>query len=165
MQSAHFTFAIGAFCDILVYINHGDGNRRIRAITVEHSTRDKRPPTSLLLFSRAESLALLVLSLSLLVFIGIRISQRSRPAGGEIAITGTKTDFRHVINLNEATRDELTLVPGIGPVRADSIIQYRSRQGCLQSVDELLSIDGLNKHLLEQIRSYLTVEPFGRNSN
>ncbi len=130
------------------------------------STRDKQSPFNLLLFSRAESLALLVLSVSLLVFIGIRIVQRSRPAGERIEITSTRTDFRHLINLNEATQDQLTLIPNIGPARADSIIKYRqSRQGGFHDIDDLKHVDGLNERIVEQIRPYLTVGPLERNSN
>jgi len=137
----------------------------IRVITVENITRDTRLPSNLFLFSRAESLALLVLSVSLLIFAGIRIAQRSRPAGDEMSFAGTKSEFRYAINLNEATRGELTLVPGIGPARADSIILYRNSRGAFRNVDELLSVKGLNANVLEQIRSYLAVEPSERVSN
>ncbi len=61
------------------------------------------------------------------------------------------------INLNTATSDELQLVPGIGPVTADKILQMRKSYGAFKSVDDLLAIRGLGAKRLEKMRKYLTV--------
>jgi len=41
------------------------------------------------------------------------------------------------INLNTATSEELQLVPGIGPVTAEKILQMRKSYGAFKSVDDL----------------------------
>jgi len=61
------------------------------------------------------------------------------------------------INLNTATSDELQLVPGIGPVTAEKILQMRKSYGAFKSVDDLLAIRGLGAKRLEKMRKYLTV--------
>jgi competence ComEA-like helix-hairpin-helix protein len=61
------------------------------------------------------------------------------------------------INLNTATSEELQLVPGIGPVTADKILQMRKSYGAFKSVDDLRAIPGIGPKRLEKMRKYLTV--------
>ena len=56
------------------------------------------------------------------------------------------------INLNTATLEELDSLPGIGPVLAQRIIDYRQTTGPFQSVDDLLHVKGIGSALLEKIR-------------
>jgi competence protein ComEA len=57
------------------------------------------------------------------------------------------------INLNTATLAELDSLPGIGPVLAQRIIDYREQYGPFQSVDDLLKVKGIGSSLLEKIRN------------
>lgn len=61
------------------------------------------------------------------------------------------------VNLNTATSEELQLVPGIGPVTADKILQMRKSYGAFKSVDDLSAIRGIGPKRLEKMRKYLTV--------
>jgi competence protein ComEA len=61
------------------------------------------------------------------------------------------------INLNTATRAELESLPGIGPVLAQRIIEYRDAHGPFQSVEELLNVDGIGPSLLEKIRDLVEI--------
>jgi competence ComEA-like helix-hairpin-helix protein len=61
------------------------------------------------------------------------------------------------INLNTATSEELQLVPGIGPVTADKILQMRKSYGAFKGVDDLRAIRGIGPKRLEKMRKYLTV--------
>ena len=56
------------------------------------------------------------------------------------------------INLNIATLEELDSLPGIGPVLAQRILEYRETYGPFQSVDDLLHVKGIGSALLEEIR-------------
>jgi competence protein ComEA len=68
------------------------------------------------------------------------------------------TDSTPRISLNKATQKELESLPGIGEEKAKSIIAAREIKNSFQSVDDLLSIDGITPKLLEQIRPYLYIE-------
>src|SRR5208283_1245523 len=63
----------------------------------------------------------------------------------------------HPVNLNTASREELQLVPGIGPSTADKILQMRKSYGAFKSVDDLLAIKGIGPKRMEKMRKYLTV--------
>lgn len=60
------------------------------------------------------------------------------------------------ININTASKEELTLLPGIGDVYAERIILYREDHGAFTSPEELLNISGIGERRLEQIKPYIT---------
>jgi competence protein ComEA len=63
------------------------------------------------------------------------------------------------ININSATIEELETLPGIGAVKAQSIITYRESHSFFSSLDELINVPGIGPSLLEQIRPYLMITP------
>ncbi|MGQ9462177.1 MAG: ComEA family DNA-binding protein [Candidatus Fervidibacter sp.] len=60
-----------------------------------------------------------------------------------------------IVHLNTATEEELTKLPGIGPVLAKRIIEHRRKIGGFKSVDQLLEVKGIGEKKLEQIRHYI----------
>ena len=62
------------------------------------------------------------------------------------------------INLNKATLEELTALPGVGPATAEKIIEHRQSNGAFSSVDDLDDIKGIGEKKLEKIRPYATVQ-------
>ena len=62
------------------------------------------------------------------------------------------------IDLNTATVQELTALPGIGKKKAQSIIDYRAENGKFESVDEIRRIDGIGKKLFSKISDRIVVE-------
>jgi len=79
-------------------------------------------------------------------------SPRSAPQAAATATT------QFPINLNTATADQLEAIPGIGPVLAQRIIEYRQTHGRFQSVDELLEVRGIGPKRLENMRPYVVVK-------
>lgn len=63
------------------------------------------------------------------------------------------------LNLNTATKDELVALSGIGPARAQAILDYRSQHGAFKSVDELKDVKGIGARRFEKLRPELTVTP------
>ena len=61
------------------------------------------------------------------------------------------------INLNTATKDELVALPGIGPAKAQAILDYRSKNGAFKSIEELKDVKGIGAKRYEKIKSELTV--------
>jgi comEA protein len=74
-----------------------------------------------------------------------------------IASATTKKPPLRPININTANAEELQLVPGIGPVTAEKILQMRKSYGPFKSVDDLVAIRGIGKKRLDKMRKYLTV--------
>ena len=65
--------------------------------------------------------------------------------GGSAAATGP-------VHLNTATLEELDALPGVGPVTAQKILDYREQHGAFSSVDELDAIAGIGPARLESLR-------------
>lgn len=61
------------------------------------------------------------------------------------------------INLNTATKEELDSVKGIGPVKAQAIVDYRTKNGSFKSVDDLKNVKGFGDKSVAKIRSELSV--------
>jgi len=63
------------------------------------------------------------------------------------------------LNLNTATKEELVALSGIGPAKAQAILDYRTQHGGFKSVDELKDVKGIGARRFEKLRSELTVTP------
>jgi competence protein ComEA len=59
-------------------------------------------------------------------------------------------------NLNTADQAQLSLLPGIGPVRARAIIERRQKQP-FRTVEEIVKIKGIGRKTFAKLRPYLSV--------
>lgn len=62
-----------------------------------------------------------------------------------------------LININTATQAELESLPGIGPVTAQKIIQYRQEHGPFQSIEEIMNVPGIGEKTFDAIKDLITV--------
>lgn len=63
------------------------------------------------------------------------------------------------IDLNKASKEELMLLPGVGPRTAERIMEKRLELGGFSSIDELTSVRTIGKVRLEKVRKYAVVSP------
>jgi competence protein ComEA len=56
------------------------------------------------------------------------------------------------VQLSTATIEQLDSLPGVGPMTAQKILDYRQKHGAFQSVDELDAVPGIGPKRLEQLR-------------
>ena len=61
------------------------------------------------------------------------------------------------LNLNTATKDELVGLPGVGPAKAQAIVDYRNQHGPFRSLDELRKVKGIGEKLFLQLKPELTL--------
>jgi competence protein ComEA len=76
-------------------------------------------------------------------------------AGGQTSSTGPGGGAP--VNLNSATAADLDALPGIGPVLAQRIVDYRLQQGSFTSIDQLDDVPGIGPALFAQLRKRVTV--------
>ena len=61
------------------------------------------------------------------------------------------------ISINQAGKEEIMALPGIGDVLAERIVVYRQEHGGFSSVEELLNVEGLGKKRLEEILDLIII--------
>ncbi len=79
--------------------------------------------------------------------------------GGGAGTGGTSADAPAAgpVNLNTADAAALDGLPGVGPVLAERILQWRQTNGRFTSVDELGEVSGIGDKALERLRPLVTV--------
>ena len=79
------------------------------------------------------------------------------PSSSGGAPTGGGSGSGGLVNLNAATLSDLDGLPGIGPVLAQRILDWRTEHQRFSSIDELGEVPGIGPKLLAQLRSKVRV--------
>jgi competence protein ComEA len=70
---------------------------------------------------------------------------------------GTGLSQTSLVNINTASAPELESLPGIGPVLAQSIIEYRQSHGPFATIEEITNVPGIGQGVFEEIGELITV--------
>ena len=61
------------------------------------------------------------------------------------------------LNVNTASAEELEALSGVGPAKAEAIVEYRQTNGPFASVEDLALVSGIGDKTVEQLRSDIDV--------
>ena len=97
------------------------------------------------------------LNLAQLLVDGVKIivpKKGEAPIAQEVPSTELEPNGVHV---NSATKDELMSVPGIGPAKADAILNHLKENGPFKTYEDLGDVKGFGEKTLESMKPYLLV--------
>ena len=80
------------------------------------------------------------------------------PAGMDPAGPATDPGAQSKVDLNTAALDALDTLPGVGPVTAQRILDWRTEHGRFTSVDQLREIDGIGPTRFDKLKDLVTVQ-------
>jgi competence protein ComEA len=61
------------------------------------------------------------------------------------------------VNINSATESDFENLPGIGPVLAQKIVDYRDQHGPFRSIQDLMKVTGIGQKKFDSLQAYVTV--------
>lgn len=70
---------------------------------------------------------------------------------------GSPSNKQAKIDLNKADANELQNIPGIGPAKAASIIEYREKSGPFKTIEDLKNISGIGDKTFEKLKDLIVV--------
>jgi comEA protein len=62
------------------------------------------------------------------------------------------------ININSASKEQLTLLPGIGDATAEKILAYRKEYGSFRKIEDIMKIKGIGTKKFEKFKAFITIE-------
>jgi competence protein ComEA len=84
------------------------------------------------------------------------VPRRGAAGGAPVAAGGGGAASSGPVHLNSATIEQLDALPGVGPVTAQKIVDYRQEHGGFKSVDDLDAVPGIGPARLENLRGLVT---------
>ena len=67
-----------------------------------------------------------------------------------------KEEESYLVNINEAGKERLMTLPGIGDVRAEAIIKYRQENGRFETIEDIMKVNGIKKAAFDKIKDLIT---------
>jgi len=61
------------------------------------------------------------------------------------------------VNLNTATVEQLSTIPGVGPKMAERIIDYRQKNGGFKKLEDLMNVSGVGEKSFLKMKPLITV--------
>jgi len=103
---------------------------------------------------------MMVLGLALIV-IGLGIKMKETEDGTKETrfekVEKREKALEVVVDINLASATELEVLPAIGPVTAQKIIDYRNRRGAFKSKEEIMEVSGIGVKTYEKIKDKIKI--------
>jgi len=108
-------------------------------------------------FTKQEKLVLVFLGFAALVGLGANLFlKKSCPLNNFYSSISPKETYSK-IDINKATPRQLEEFPGIGPVLAQRIVDYRQQNGPFKNLEDLRLVKGIGQKLLQKIKDRLFI--------
>lgn len=83
--------------------------------------------------------------------------EEAQSQGAGVAGEVTEGTENNKININTAGKEELMTLTGIGEAKAESIMDYREKNGSFKSIEELMQIEGIKEGVFNKIKDDITI--------
>jgi len=103
---------------------------------------------------------IIVLGLALMVAglgIKMKVTEEDAEKKNFEKIEKRSEDLEIVVNINLASKLELEVLPAIGPVTAQKIIDYRNTKGAFRSKQEIMEVSGIGVKTYEKIKDKIKI--------
>lgn len=103
---------------------------------------------------------IIVLGLALIVTglgIKMKVTEEVTKENGFERIEKREKALEVVVNINLASATELEVLPAIGPVTAQKIIDYRNQRGAFKKTEEIMNVSGIGVKTYEKIREKIKI--------
>ena len=86
----------------------------------------------------------------IVVVLGLAITLPSNAAVTKAAVSES-TEKTQLVNVNQASVEQLSQLPGIGKSKAQAIVDYRTKQGKFKSLADLAQVKGIGDKLIAKL--------------
>ena len=83
--------------------------------------------------------------------------KRPPPHTRRLSASPSSTPHVGLLDVNRASREQLEALPGIGPVLAQRIVDWRRAHGAFRKIEDLLEIKGIGAKKLERVQTLIAV--------
>ena len=74
-----------------------------------------------------------------------------------IGLAGAVAAAEGKVNINEASAEELALLPRVGPAVAQRIVDFREENGAFKSMEDLMLVRGIGEKTFERLAPYVAL--------
>jgi competence protein ComEA len=71
----------------------------------------------------------------------------------------SESNQKSLININTASIEVLDQLPGVGQVKAETIVEFRTKNGPFLSIDDIMNVPGIGPELFILIKDQITINP------
>lgn len=82
----------------------------------------------------------------------------SKDSGEGIIQDDEKTTNTNIVNINKATENELSTLPGIGNSLATRIVEYRKQNGNFKTIEDIKNVSGIGESKFANIKDFISIK-------